>query len=445
MYMRVLFVVDSSYWIVATEAREIMRHNPHIRGVLCSVPLLDELLNRSSYVAESVDLVHFMVPVAGRRCLGRFLGKLPCVTTIHHIEPGYVPEAISVNARADSIMVVAEMWRSALISRGVPADRIVVVPNGVDTSVFRPPSQSERSRLRRSMGFAPGETVIGFSGKPGRDKGWRKGLDVFIDALKILAQQGMRIAVAVGGPGWGTALTKIRAMGIKTYWRRFMPNLEDVAPMYRTLDFYWVTSRIEGGPVPLLEAMSSGVCCISTKVGVAPEVIKDGINGCLVDIEDASRIAALTRKLIEHKEEREMMGREARNTILSGYGWSQTAKRAQLLYNTAVTNFEQRFFSNSKPKTRLQENHSRRFSAVSQIENSNDAILSSRDARWLRAQEQLIWGRELCRMGEKRAAIGQGWRACLAYPFSRRTYNYLANLVLPRRVLELGRYLRACW
>jgi len=440
--MRVLFVVSSRYWITAEEARQIMKHNPQIKGVLCSVPLVDELLDRDPSLAGKFDLVHFMVPVAGRVHLKKFKGKIPCVATIHHIEPGYVPEAISINSRADSIMTVSEMWRSELISRGVPAERIILFPNGVDTSVFRPPIKSERSQLRREMGFAPDEIVIGFSGQPGRDHGWRKGLDVFIDALKILAGQGKRIVVVVGGPGWVAALAEIRAMGIKAYQRSYVLNAEDGAPMYRVLDFFWVTSRIEGGPVPLMEAMSSGVCCISTKVGIAPEIIKDGINGFLVNIEDATQIVAQTSKLMDSPEGRERLGREARNTIVSVYDWSQTAKQATLLYDTAMTNFKHSYSSTSKQNTHLRADRSQPVFDASFNDESDVAILSPRDTRWLEAQEQLLWARELCRMGERSAAFGLGWRASLKYPFSLRTWSFLANLVMHARQLKLGKLLR---
>ena len=169
--MRVLFVPDFSYWITAAIAEQINKHNPHIDGMMCSVPALYDLLKHVPNLIEKIDLVHFLVPVAGRSHLFRFQGKLPCVTTIHHIEPGYADDAVSINAEADAIMVISEMWRTDLISRGVSADRIVLVHIGVESSVFRPPSESERLRLRSRMGFAPDEYVIGFCGKPGQDGG----------------------------------------------------------------------------------------------------------------------------------------------------------------------------------------------------------------------------------------------------------------------------------
>ena len=439
--LRVLFVVTSRYWITAVEAHQIMKHNPQIRGVLCSVPILDELLERASYLEKKIDLVHFMVPVAGRRYLDRFEGNFPCVATIYHIEPGYSPEAISVNARADSVMIISEMWRSELIARGVPADRIFLMPNGVDTGVFCPPDKAERTSLRRSMGFAPDETVIGYSGQPGRDNGWRKGIDVFINALKVLVREGRRIAVVVGGPGWKAALSEIRALGIKTYHRSYVLDADEGAPMYRALDFFWVTSRIEGGPSPLVEAMSSGVCCISTKVGIAPEIIRDGINACLVDIEDATRIAVLTGKLMDGKDERERMGREARQTIVSTYDWSQTAKRASHLYEFTMHNFEQRFAPIDRQKVQLESGHNRDSDAESRKDN-DDQLLLPEDAHWLEAQEQLLWARELCRMGERRVAFQFGWRASLIHPFSVRTWSFLSNLVLSDQARGLVRILR---
>ena len=56
--------------------------------------------------------------------------------------------------------------------------------------------------------------------------------------------------------------------------------------MYQALDFYWVTARVEGGPVTLLEAMSAEVCCLTTAVGLAREIVNDGENAVLLPFND---------------------------------------------------------------------------------------------------------------------------------------------------------------
>ena len=261
-----------------------------------------------------------------------------------------------------------------------------------------------------------------------------------IQGLKLLANQGgPRIAIVVGGPGWQKILQKLKAAGIKVFWRRFLTRSEDGAPMYRALDFYWVTSQIEGAPVPLLEAMSSGVCCLSTKVGVAPEVIRDGENGYLIEIGDAFRFASITADLIAQPDRRIRMGRKARSTIVSGYDWSRTATYADTLYQTAIGKFEQRYRSSTKSKGYKRkctvkppsDSVDKRTLAI------NNAILLPKYAKWLEDQEKLIWTRELCRMGETCHAVRFGLRTCICNPFKLATWSVLANLVFPRSLLHL--------
>jgi glycosyltransferase involved in cell wall biosynthesis len=433
-----LFIVGSTFWITGVEAQQILKHNDDLNGVICSVPVLDELLDRAPYLLDQIDLVHMMVPVAGRRYMKRFLGKMPCVGTIHHLEPGYAPEALSVNAQADCIMVVAHMWFNDLSSRGIPTKRLYLLPNGVDTDQFRPTPDNEREQIRQSFGFQESETVIGFAGQPGRDQGWRKGLDVFIEALKILVQNEQQISVLVGGPGWAPALSKIEALGIKGVRRPYVRDANEGAPMYSALDYFWVASRIEGGPVPLIEAMSAGICCISTKVGMATDIIEDGLNGCLVEIGDAQGLATLTGALMKDSGRRKKMSIAARETVVNNFDWSRTATGAPALYRQASENFRSR---NLQP---IRNSLSRTPPTSSKYlhggtPHEGQGLLTPQDRTWLDIQERLIWSRELCRLGERRAAILLAWRACLSAPLSVRTWSFLANLLLPRSVLELGR------
>ena len=66
---------------------------------------------------------------------------------------------------------------------------------------------------------------------------------------------------------------------------------EGVARLYAALDAYVVPSRQEGGPKSVLEAMASGVPIVSTRTGQATELILDGKNGRLVEVEDAEALA----------------------------------------------------------------------------------------------------------------------------------------------------------
>ena len=86
----------------------------------------------------------------------------------------------------------------------------------------------------------------------------------------------------------------------------YLKNYLDIIDYYRALDLYIVSSRAEGGPKAILEAMACGVPLVTTNVGMANSIIRDGINGFIVKGNDTvSELAALSRKVISevNKEE----------------------------------------------------------------------------------------------------------------------------------------------
>jgi hypothetical protein len=118
--------------------------------------------------------------------------------------------------------------------------------------------------------------------------------------------------------------------------------LEDVATLYRALDFYWVTARVEGGPVPLLEAMSSEVCCLSTRVGLARDIVEDGVNGVLLPMNDANAFVEETVRLWHEPALRLSMAAEARRTIQSQMDMANTLQGVREAYARACDNFNSR-------------------------------------------------------------------------------------------------------
>ena len=77
-----------------------------------------------------------------------------------------------------------------------------------------------------------------------------------------------------------------------TYRRVRLADLEAVARAYRAVDLCLVTSRDEGGPKAVLESMASGVPLVSTRVGQAADLVREGENGWLCEVEDAEGLVA---------------------------------------------------------------------------------------------------------------------------------------------------------
>jgi hypothetical protein len=186
---------------------------------------------------------------------------------------------------------------------------------------------------------------------------------------------------------------------------------EDLAAIYRCLDVYWVTARIEGGPVPLLEAMSSGVCCVTTPVGIAPELVRDGDNAFLAPIDDADTFIERTAELAADPYLRKRMAQAARQTILDGYRWEQTTQSARDLYATAIQRFQLRLPGAVAP--RLPELGA--FPSSRRIDERSAVPPSLKS--WVRAMEHIVFMRDLHGMGASEAAARLATRAICSRPW----------------------------
>ena len=95
----------------------------------------------------------------------------------------------------------------------------------------------------------------------------------------------------LSGPARGFVRRGLDELGIP-FAHRLLDRYEEIATLYAALDAYVVPSRQEGGPQGVLEAMASGVPVASTRVGQAAELIVDGVNGRLADVDDFEALAS---------------------------------------------------------------------------------------------------------------------------------------------------------
>ena len=165
---------------------------------------------------------------------------------------------------------------------------------------------------------------------------------MFIRAISDLSKLVTELHVLIVGPGWEDFVAELRNECTNCTWIPFILEQEEFARIYRCMDAYWCTAKIEGGPVPILEAMSSGVCCLSTPVGMVPDLIVSGENGVIVSYEDSLAFAKETASLFTDPQRMAQMGQAARKTAINERRWEDTAKQVIPLYDVAISNFENR-------------------------------------------------------------------------------------------------------
>jgi glycosyltransferase involved in cell wall biosynthesis len=430
--LRVLFVPDSAYWVTATIASQIAQHNPWIEPTICSHRVLRALMDRGIHLADKIDVAHFLTPSIGTMFLNDFESKVPCATAIYHVEDLRSVEPVP---RSDAVMTISQQWHDHLLSTGVDPAKLARITVGVETDLFRPPQPAERAQVRARFGIPPDALVIGFSAKRTSDTYNRKGTDVLVQALAVLRHRLPQAACLIVGPGWSDIVAQQVEQGGVCIQLPFILEREDLAAIYRCLDLYWVTARIEGGPVPLLEAMSSGICCVTTPVGVAPELVRDGENAFLAPIDDVDTFIERTAALAADPELRKRMAQAARQSILAGYRWEQTTQAARDLYATAIQRFQLRLPGASVPH--LPERGDAPAPRLIDVLSAVPPNLKS----WVRAMEHIAFMRDLHAMGESAAASRLAARAIRSRPWDRKVWSEAAPFSRLSKLYDGARFL----
>src|SRR5208337_2858767 len=412
--LRVLFVPDSAFWVTATIARQIAQHNPWIEPTICSQFVLPELMRRGGHLADRIDIAHFLTPHIGTLLLPEFEGKVPCVTSIYHVEDH---RSVESELRSDAVMTICRQWHDHLVSTGVDPSKLVRVTVGVETEQFRPVQAAESAKLRARLGLPQEALVVGFSAKRSSDSYNRKGTDVLVKAITALRRELPQAACLIIGPGWSDVVARQVEQGGACLHLPFVLDRDDLADVYRCLDVYWVTARIEGGPVPLIEAMSSGVCCVTTPVGIAPELVRDGENAFLAPIDDANIFVQRTAALAADPDLRKRMAQAARQTILDGYRWERTTQSARDLYATAIERFQQRFPRAVVPRLPQRD----AFPAARKMDELSAVPADLKS--WVRAMEDITFMRALQDMGATKEASRLAFRAIRNRPWNRQIWN----------------------
>jgi glycosyltransferase involved in cell wall biosynthesis len=198
--------------------------------------------------------------------------------------------------QVERVQVPNRAMHELVIETGIDPRKTFLIPIGIDLSLF--PERDEQGRLaaREALGVPREAFVVGSFQKDG--VGWGEGLepklikgpDLLLDAVELLRRRIPELFMLLTGPARGFVKRGLERLGVP-YRHVEMSRPADVAEAYRALDVYLVSSREEGGPKAVLESMATRVPLVSTAVGQAVDLVRDGENGWLVPVGDAYGLA----------------------------------------------------------------------------------------------------------------------------------------------------------
>lgn len=209
---------------------------------------------------------------------------------------------VTLARRTDALIAVSPDEGEHVRGLGLRADRVNVVPNGVA------PLESDRGGLRRALGFAADELVVGFVGRlcAQKDPG------LLLEAFARLRGDHPRARLAMVGDGpLRHALHRRGArleLGDRVRWLGARP----AAAVMPAFDVLALPSRYEGLPYVLLEALAAGLPIVATDVGGVRLAVEEGENGYVVPCGVADRFADALASLLADPARRERAGRAAR-------------------------------------------------------------------------------------------------------------------------------------
>jgi glycosyltransferase involved in cell wall biosynthesis len=210
----------------------------------------------------------------------------------------------------------------------VPARKIAIIRNGVDTRRFAVP-QDARNAIRHALGFTEADSVLIVVARLHPGKGHR----VLLDAMRQLLHSYPKLKLICLGEGQGEP--ELRALSESfglAHCVRLVGYQQNVPEWLAAADINVLPSFYEGLPLTILEAMASGLPTVASNVGGIPEAIEDGVSGLLVPPGDPHRLAEALSLLLRNAATRVRIGHAARARILQSFVFEQQVSSTEKMY-----------------------------------------------------------------------------------------------------------------
>ncbi len=235
----------------------------------------------------------------------------------------------------DAIISPSRELNEKSLRTGLPPERLFYIPNGVDAVKFRPGASSEGIEARH--GLDPGKPIIICP----RRLEPKNGVEYFIRAVPLVRNKWPDAQFLIVGGGFPEERKRFEEMldawGLRgtVVFTGNVPN--DAMPrFYAASDAAVLPSLMEATSIAGLEAMSSGLPLVGTKVGGIPEIVEDGVSGLLVEPRDAEQLADRIIRLLEDPGERRRLGTAARARVERDFSWDVIAGRTLEVYERVL-------------------------------------------------------------------------------------------------------------
>lgn len=283
-------------------------------------------------VREDIQILHTHLPrdyfIAAAATLGTGVLNVGSRHQLHRISLPVLKRPFM--SRFSSMIAVSRaVRRGVTASEIMDADRIVTIPNGIERVV----NDGSVLDLRQAANVGPDTSVVGFVGRlcPG------KGVEMLLEAAALLRSRwpDFRLFIVGDGPGVNGYVRGLRKMATRLGLAenvRFFGYVNNAAAACSVFDVQVVCSQAEPFGLVTVEAMAQGLPVVATNSGGSPEIVRDGVEGFLVEPDDARTLALRLDCLLDSPGLRREMGARGRERARRRFSIEQMLDATEALY-----------------------------------------------------------------------------------------------------------------
>ncbi|MFI0347428.1 MAG: glycosyltransferase [Chthoniobacterales bacterium] len=336
-------LADRSQWKIEVAAmhgrglfaEELEKHGITVHSLAASSRSL-RYLPAFAKLQRNFDLLHFHLSGANwiAKPLAAFASEQPRIVHDHASADlrfrgigSMMIDAMMHRFSSHTVAVSPEVKTFLQHYEALSSDEVTVIPNGINTEIFRPCTTLEKKEARLRFDLKENEIVIGTVGRLASEKNQK----LFLQGAKQSIDRGLYATFLLAGTGPEEVALRLYADELKISEHvKFLGQVNDRISLYRALDLFALTSLYEGLPMVLLEAMASGIPVLSTDLEGIRHALENGYYGTLIPSGDAE---ALADGFLNHANERgKELAASARQHVEKNFSARKSVKQISELY-----------------------------------------------------------------------------------------------------------------